>query len=127
MLIRIALVLGVEIQHLPQGVDLGSSCLGSEVGVAHRRLHVLVAKTLGHSTLAVTMRYAHFAPEAGRVAVRRLGDLLASATVPLPRDVGRGAWPPSWTRRTVPLRVTSRPLGSVSAGPGRALLGARLM
>ena len=35
-----------------------------------------VAKILGHSTLAVTMRYAHFAPEAGRAAVDRLGTAL---------------------------------------------------
>ncbi len=35
-----------------------------------------VAKVLGHSTLAVTMRYAHFAPEAGRAAVDRLGRAL---------------------------------------------------
>ena len=37
-----------------------------------------VAKILGHSTLAVTMRYAHFAPEAGQSAVARLGDALTS-------------------------------------------------
>ncbi len=36
-----------------------------------------VAKILGHSTLAVTMRYAHFAPEAGRAAVDRLGQALS--------------------------------------------------
>jgi len=36
-----------------------------------------VAKILGHSTLAVTMRYAHFAPEAGRMATDRLGAALA--------------------------------------------------
>ncbi len=35
-----------------------------------------VAKILGHSTLAVTMRYAHFAPEAGRSAIERLGAAL---------------------------------------------------
>ena len=31
-----------------------------------------VAKILGHSTLQVTMRYAHFAPEAGRAAIDAL-------------------------------------------------------
>src|ERR1700741_2934223 len=36
-----------------------------------------VAKILGHSTLAVTMRYAHFAPAAGRAAIERLGSALA--------------------------------------------------
>jgi integrase len=35
-----------------------------------------VAKTLGHSTIAVTMRYSHFAPEAGRAAIERLGAAL---------------------------------------------------
>jgi len=35
-----------------------------------------VAKILGHSTLGVTMRYAHFAPESGRAAVARLGAVL---------------------------------------------------
>lgn len=38
-----------------------------------------VAKVLGHSTLAVTMRYAHFAPEAGRAAIERLGAVLGAA------------------------------------------------
>jgi integrase len=38
-----------------------------------------VAKILGHSTLAMTMRYAHFAPEAGRAAVEALGKALTSA------------------------------------------------
>ena len=45
-----------------------------------------VAKLLGHSTLAVTMRYAHFAPEAGRSAVDSLGRTLAlgaRAVVPI--------------------------------------------
>lgn len=36
-----------------------------------------VADILGHSTLAVTRRYAHFAPAAGRAAVDRLGSALA--------------------------------------------------
>lgn len=36
-----------------------------------------VAKVLGHSTLAVTMRYAHFAPEAGRDAIAKLGKSLS--------------------------------------------------
>lgn len=36
-----------------------------------------VAKVLGHSTLAVTMRYAHFAPEAGAAAAESLGAALA--------------------------------------------------
>lgn len=46
-----------------------------------------VAKILGHSTLAVTMRYAHFAPEAGRAAIGRLGDALSA----VPRAVGSAA------------------------------------
>ncbi len=36
-----------------------------------------VARILGHSTLAVTMRYAHFAPESGRRAIDALGAALA--------------------------------------------------
>jgi integrase len=40
-----------------------------------------VAKILGHSSVAVTMRYAHLAPEAGRAAIERLGGVLgANAT-----------------------------------------------
>jgi integrase len=35
-----------------------------------------VAKILGHSTVAVTMRYAHFAPAAGRAAIDILGAAL---------------------------------------------------
>ena len=35
-----------------------------------------VGKILGHSTLAVTMRYANFAPEVGRAAIHRLGGVL---------------------------------------------------
>ena len=41
-----------------------------------------VAKILGHSTLAVTMRYAHFAPEAGRAAITALGNALAGESGP---------------------------------------------
>lgn len=47
-----------------------------------------VAKTLGHSTLAVTMRYAHFAPEAGRRAVAALSDALAGRSAASTRVVG---------------------------------------
>lgn len=36
-----------------------------------------VGKILGHSTPSVTMRYAHFAPEAGRSAIDRLGKTLS--------------------------------------------------
>lgn len=36
-----------------------------------------VARLLGHSTLSVTMRYAHFSPESGRAAVAKLGIALA--------------------------------------------------
>ncbi|MEK7469677.1 MAG: site-specific integrase [Planctomycetota bacterium] len=36
-----------------------------------------VSKILGHATLAMTMRYAHFAPEAGLSAVEKLGNVLA--------------------------------------------------
>ena len=35
-----------------------------------------VAKVLGHDTIQVTMRYAHFAPEAGRAAVEALDKIL---------------------------------------------------
>ena len=35
-----------------------------------------VAKVLGHETIQVTMRYAHFAPEAGRAAVEALDKIL---------------------------------------------------
>jgi integrase len=41
-----------------------------------------VAKILGHSTLAVTMRYAHFAPEAGRAGIEKLGRALLAGTSP---------------------------------------------
>lgn len=37
-----------------------------------------VAKILGHSTVAVTMRYAHFAPAAGRAAIDSLGAALGT-------------------------------------------------
>lgn len=40
-----------------------------------------VSKILGHATLAVTMRYAHFAPEAGLSAVEKLGNVLALGQV----------------------------------------------
>lgn len=36
-----------------------------------------VSKVLGHATLAMTMRYAHFAQEAGLSAVEKLGNALA--------------------------------------------------
>ncbi|MCB9829060.1 MAG: tyrosine-type recombinase/integrase [Planctomycetes bacterium] len=36
-----------------------------------------VARVLGHSTLAVAMRYAHFAPESGRAAIARLAGVLS--------------------------------------------------
>lgn len=36
-----------------------------------------VARILGHSTLAMTMRYAHHAPESGRAAIARLGAAMA--------------------------------------------------
>ncbi|KAF0245274.1 MAG: phage integrase family site specific [Planctomycetota bacterium] len=41
-----------------------------------------VAKILGHSTLAVTMRYSHFAPESGRSAVEKLGKALGLSGSP---------------------------------------------
>lgn len=41
-----------------------------------------VAKILGHSTIAVTMRYAHFAPAAGRGAIDALDRQLRPAAVP---------------------------------------------
>ena len=39
-----------------------------------------VARILGHSTLAMTMRYAHFAPDAGRSAIQKLGAALEAAS-----------------------------------------------
>ena len=36
-----------------------------------------VSKVLGHATIQMTMRYAHFAPEAGRAAIDALGRALA--------------------------------------------------
>lgn len=47
---------------------------------------VEIGKILGHSTPAVTMRYAHLAPEAGRSAIERLG-----AALGIPSDEGHGA------------------------------------
>ena len=38
-----------------------------------------VARILGHSTLAVTMRYAHFAPQSGRAAIEALAEALRTA------------------------------------------------
>lgn len=35
-----------------------------------------LGKILGHGSPGVTARYAHFAPEAGRTAIDRLGDAL---------------------------------------------------
>lgn len=51
-----------------------------------------VAKILGHSTLAVTMRYAHFAPEAGRAGIEKLGRALREGGAPtdLPARDGSG-------------------------------------
>ncbi len=43
-----------------------------------------VARILGHSTVAVTMRYAHFAPESGRSAIRSLGGALALGVAAAP-------------------------------------------
>lgn len=37
-----------------------------------------VARTLGHSTVSVTMRYAHFAPAAGRADIDSLGAALGT-------------------------------------------------
>lgn len=39
-----------------------------------------VAKILGHTTLSVTMRYAHFAPAAGRAGIEKLGRALRRRT-----------------------------------------------
>lgn len=49
-----------------------------------------VAKILGHSTIAVTMRYAHFAPEAGRAGIEKLGTALQRGAVGLAPDAGSG-------------------------------------
>lgn len=43
-----------------------------------------IARVLGHSTISVTMRYAHFAPESGRRAIDALGGALTGAS----RDAG---------------------------------------
>jgi site-specific recombinase XerD len=61
-----------------------------------------VAKILGHSTIAVTMKYAHFAPEAGKAAVEALdrmlrsgapeGDRVAEGEVRLLADVRQASW-----------------------------------
>lgn len=49
-----------------------------------------VARILGHSTLAVTMRYARFAPESGRSAVEALGAALSGAA-PAARSAATGS------------------------------------
>lgn len=49
-----------------------------------------VAKILGHSTIAVTMKYAHFAPKAGRAAIDALGAAL-SGTAAAPKAGGNPA------------------------------------
>jgi hypothetical protein len=61
-----------------------------------------VAKILGHSTLQVTMRYAHFAPEAGRAAIEALERKLRPPEAP--DHVGEGChWlAPSRYRRAGP-------------------------
>ncbi len=83
-----------------------------------------VAKVLGHSSVLVTMRYAHFAPEAGRAGIEALGRTLrgapeaqwsTSATGPMADGVSEGVtatetdarrtpWPPGWPagRRRTP-------------------------
>lgn len=48
-----------------------------------------VAKILGHSTLAVTMRYAHFAPAAARAGIEKLGEALRDPASASPTGVGR--------------------------------------
>ena len=50
-----------------------------------------VTKILGHSTTAVTMRYAHFALDAARGAVDRLGDALGDAHGPGSAVAGKGS------------------------------------
>lgn len=50
-----------------------------------------VAKILGHSTLAVTMRYAHFAPEAGRAGIEKLGKALAATRTSSTGPIGAGS------------------------------------
>lgn len=47
-----------------------------------------VAKLLGHTTIAVTMRYAHFAPASGRAAIERLGSALAPTSDSKPEARG---------------------------------------
>jgi integrase len=41
-----------------------------------------VSKVLGHASVTVTMRYAHFAPDASRDAVSRLGRALDLGGLP---------------------------------------------
>lgn len=45
-----------------------------------------IARVLGHSTISVTMRYAHFAPESGRRAIDALGGALSGGS----RDARQG-------------------------------------
>lgn len=61
-----------------------------------------VAKILGHTSIAVTMKYAHFAPEAGKAAVEALdrmlrsgapeGDRVAEGEARLLADVRQASW-----------------------------------
>jgi integrase len=53
-----------------------------------------VSKILGHSSVVVTMRYAHFAPEAGRKAVDALGRVLDPGGE---ADEVREATAPGWS------------------------------
>jgi hypothetical protein len=53
-----------------------------------------VAKILGHQDVKTTMRYAHFAPEAGRATIETLGkmlDLDAESTGETDGNVSEGA------------------------------------
>lgn len=55
--------------------SLRHSCASLMVAAGVQLLDV--ARILGHSTLSVTMRYAHFSPESGRAAIEKLGKALA--------------------------------------------------
>ena len=80
---------GVEANHCPDEVATGDCPWVTGARSSD------VAKILGHSTLAVTMRYAHFAPEAGRAGIEKLGRALAAGRtsaggVGVPREGGAG-------------------------------------
>lgn len=73
-----------------------------------------VAKVLGHSTLQVTMRYAHFAPEAGRAAIDALDRQLRPPAATPPDRVAEDVLPyePAAEPLDAPPRLRILPGGS---------------